>query len=166
MALANEFFKAGEKFPLKMALHVDSSEVTSEAPTKLTNPLPSKGSEPLDSADVMEFDQTEVPTKLTKPTSLGVVSVLSVLSGQDEFDDRVVCTACKNFRYGHCAQHIRAEIGNSSKVAINLVSLPQRCPAFAAKDDPSKSHFCPEPLYPRDHPKCQTGVPDSGYTRF
>lgn len=130
MALANEFFRGGEKFPLKMALHGDSTEVTLEALTKLTNLLPSKVVEPLVCADVMEYDETEVPTKLTKPASLGVLSVLSVLSGQDEFDDRVVCTDCKNFRYGHCDQHIRAGIGNSSKVAINLVSLPQRCPAF------------------------------------
>ncbi len=104
MELANEFFKVGEKFPLKTTLHEDSTEVASEA-----------------------------LTKLTKPTSSGVASVLSVTSGQDEFDDRVVCTDCKNFRYGHCNQHVRAGIGNSSKVAINLVSLPQRCPAFAAK---------------------------------
>ena len=133
MALANEFFNVGEKFPLKMPLHEDSTEVASEALTKLTDLLPSKVVKPLDCADVTEFDQTEVPTKLTKPTSLEVVSVLSVPSGQDEFDDRVVCTDCKNFRYGHCEQHLWAGIGNSSKVAINLVSLPQRCPAFRAK---------------------------------
>ena len=133
MALANEFFKVGEKFPCKLALHGDPTVGDSEALTKLTNLLPVKIVEPLDCADAMEFDQTEVPTKLTKPTFVGVVSVLSVLSGQDEFDDRVVCTNCNNFRYGHCDQHIRAGIGNSSQVAINLLSLPQRCPAFETK---------------------------------
>ncbi len=75
---------------------------------------------------------SEVPTKPTELPSGGVLSVLSVISEHDEFDDRVLCTDCHNYRYGHCHQHIRAGTGVSSEVG-DLACLPQRCPAFEPK---------------------------------
>jgi hypothetical protein len=125
MALAANFLATGIK-------DSEGFEV-SELPTKLTEPPPADVQTPSEDVAAHKFEPQKLPTKLTKPSSRGVVSVLSVPYGQDEFDDRVVCTDCKNFRYGHCEQHLLAGIGNSSKVAINLVSLPQRCPAFRAK---------------------------------
>ena len=100
--------------------------------TKLTNPLPDKNSTPateLDQEFILPYELTKPP----KPSSEGVVSVSSVKFVRDEFDDRVLCIDCHNYRYGHCHQHIRAGIGNSSQVGSDLASLPQRCPAFEPK---------------------------------
>ena len=133
MALAADFMDAKKRDAVPADRDGHENSGLSDVPTKLTKPLPFKGVEPMEGADAFEFNGTEVPTKLTRPTFRGVVSVLSVVKERDEFDDRVVCTNCNNFRYGHCDQHIRAGIGNSSQVAINLVSLPQRCPAFEPK---------------------------------
>jgi hypothetical protein len=46
----------------------------------------------LDCLEISWF--SEALTKLTKPTSEGVASVLSVILGSDEFDDRVDLTNC------------------------------------------------------------------------
>ena len=120
MALAAEFLSKGVK------------QGDLKLPTKLTNPLPDDNTTPARQHD-QEFVLSEVLTKPTKPSSEGVVSVSSVKFVRDVFDDRVLCTDCHNYRYGHCHQHIRAGIGNSSQVGSDLASLPQRCPAFEAK---------------------------------
>ena len=125
MALAADFLTSGMK-------DAEICEV-SELPTKLTEPPPAGVQPTSEGVAVEKFESPEVPTKLTKPRSGGVASVLSVLLQKDEFDDRVVCTDCHNYRYGHCDQHIRAGIGNSSLVGSDLPSLPQRCPAFESK---------------------------------
>ena len=125
MALAADYFASGIK-------DVEDFEVLG-LPTKLTEPPPARVQPPSDDVTAQRLEPRKLPTKLTKPSSGGVVSVLSVVSGKDEFDDRVVCTDCHNFRYGHCDQHIRAGIGNSSLVGSDLASLPQRCPAFVTK---------------------------------
>jgi len=117
MALAAEFLNKG--------VQQEDSKVL----TKLTNPLPDENVTPSTDLD-QEFFQLDVQTK---PSSEGVVSVSSVKFVRDEFDDRVLCTDCHNYRYGHCHQHIRAGIGNSSQVGSDLASLPQRCPAFQPK---------------------------------
>ena len=117
MALAAEFLNRGAK------------EGDSKLLTKLTNPLPDENSTPARQHD-QEFLLLEVSTK---PSSEGVVSVSSVKFVRDEFDDRVLCIDCHNYRYGHCHQHIRAGIGNSSQVGSDLAYLPQRCPAFEPK---------------------------------
>ncbi len=117
MALAAEF------------LNKEVQQADSKVLTKLTNPLPDENVTLSTNLD-QEFFQLDVPTK---PSSEGVVSVSSVKFVRDEFDDRVLCTDCHNYRYGHCHQHIRAGIGNSSQVGTDLASLPQRCPAFEPK---------------------------------
>jgi hypothetical protein len=132
IALAAEFLNKKAKHG---GLHLEPDQTRellqedSKALTKLTNPLPDENVTP-----AIEFDQefilSDVPTK---PSSEGVVSVSSVKFVRDEFDDRVLCTDCHNYRYGHCHQHIRAGIGNSSQVGSDLASLPQRCPAFEPK---------------------------------
>jgi hypothetical protein len=117
MALAAEFLNKGAK------------QGGSKVLTKLTNPLHDENA----TSDIeldQEFILSDVPTT---PSSEGVVSVSSVKFVRDEFDDRVLCTDCHNYRYGHCHQHIRAGIGNSSQVGSDLASLPQRCPAFEPK---------------------------------
>jgi hypothetical protein len=117
MALAAEFLNKG--------VQQEDSKVL----TKLTNPLPDENATHAEELD-QEFVRSDVPKK---PSSEGVVSVSSVKFVRDVFDDRVLCTDCHNYRYGHCHQHIRAEIGNSSQVGSDLASLPQRCPAFEPK---------------------------------
>ena len=117
MALAAEF------------LDKDANQGGSKVLTKLTNPLPDENTTTASQHD-QEFS---VSDESTKPSSEVVVSVSSVKFVRDEFDDRVLCTDCHNYRYGHCHQHIRAGIGNSSQVGSDLASLPQRCPAFEPK---------------------------------
>ena len=117
MALAAEF------------LDKDANQGGSKVLTKLTNPLPDENT-----AIARQHDQEFIVSDVsTKPSSEVVVSVSSVKFARDEFDDRVLCTYCHNYRYGHCHQHIRAGIGNSSQVGSDLASLPQRCPAFEPK---------------------------------
>lgn len=133
LTLATEFLERREKAPVELALHRDSTDGTSEVLTKPTQPLPAGDCPRAEGVSTREFGPPEVPTKLTKPSSGGVVSVLSVLLERDEFDDRVTCTNCRNYRYGHCHQHIRAGIGNSSHLPQDFAVLPQRCPAYGAK---------------------------------
>lgn len=129
IALAADFLRADKKG----VPNDRSSEIggVSEVPTKLTKPLPDCDQR----AEQRRFDPPKVPTKLTKLPSGGVVSVLSVLSERDEFEDRVVCTDCRNFRHGHCEQHTRAFL-SSPIVGPELARLPQRCPAFKVKTPP------------------------------
>jgi len=132
MALAAEFLKkeARDDEPhLEPDQTREPLQEDSKVLTKLTNPLPDENAG-LERKQDQEFALSEVPTK---PSSEGVVSVSSVKFVRDEFDDRVLCTDCHNYRYGHCHQHIRAGIGNSSQVGSDLASLPQRCPAFEPK---------------------------------
>ena len=117
MALAAELLSKGAK------------QGDSKVLTKLTNPLPDENETPA-RQHKQEFVRSEVPAK---PSSEGVVSVSSVKFVRDEFDDRVLCTDCHNYRYGHGHQHIKAGIGNSSQVGSDLASLAQRCPAFEPK---------------------------------
>lgn len=124
MTLATDFLGSGKK-------EAEIRDV-SELPTKLTQPQPAGGQPLAEVVTTQKIDPPEPLTKPTKPSSGGVVSVLSVLSQRDEFDDRVLCTDCRNYRYGHCDQHIRAGIGISSQVG-DLAYLPQRCPAFERK---------------------------------
>jgi hypothetical protein len=132
MALAAEFLN---KEANHGGLHLEPDQTRvplqedSEVLTKLTNPLPDENTAIARQHD-QEFIVSDVPTK---PSSEVVVSVSSVKFARDEFDDRVLCTDCHNYRYGHCHQHIRAGIGNSSQVGSDLASLPQRCPAFEPK---------------------------------
>jgi len=135
MALAAEFLIKKNK----QEDHQLDSDRTSEQPqedskvlTKLTN-LSHDANTKSDRRPDQEFTLSEVPTKLPDLSSGRVVSVSSVKFVRDEFDDRVLCTDCHNYRYGHCHQHIRAGIGNSSQVGSDLASLPQRCPAFEPK---------------------------------
>ena len=132
MALAAEFLNKEAKHG---GLYLEPDQIReplqedSEVLTKLTNPLPDENATP----DI-ELNQEFI--LLDKPRNLfseGVVSVSSVEFVRDVFDDRVLCTDCHNYRYGHCHQHIRAGIGNSSQVGSDLASLPQRCPAFELK---------------------------------
>ena len=134
MALAADFLGVVKKGTDSNCL--DESRGVSQVPTKLTKPPPVCDQASAEGVHTQKFDAPEVPTKLTKPSSGRVVSVLSVPLEHDEFDDRVVCTDCNNYRYGHCDQHIRAGIGQSSRVGSDLASLPQRCPAF----EPLKYH--------------------------
>jgi hypothetical protein len=132
MALAAEFLNKETQHDELQLEPVQTSELPpedSEVLTKLTNPLPDENA-----THAIELDQEFVRSDVaTKPSSEGVVSVSSVKFVRDEFDDRVLCTDCHNYRYGHCHQHIRAGIGNSSQVGSDLASLPQRCPAFEPK---------------------------------
>jgi hypothetical protein len=132
MALAAEFLNKGAKQGDQCEVSESGegfSQEGSEVLTKLTNPLPDEHAM-LD----IELDQEFILSYVqTNPSSEGVVSVSSVKFVRDEFDDRVLCTDCHNYRYGHCHQHIRAGIGNSSQVGSDLASLPQRCPAFEPK---------------------------------
>ena len=132
MALAAEFLNKGTKQGNQCEVS-DSGEgyshEVSEVLTKLTNHLPDENETPA-RQHKQEFVRSEVPAK---PSSDGVMSVSSVNFVRDEFDDRVLCTDCHNYRYGHCHQHIKAGIGNSSQVGSDLASLPQRCPAFEPK---------------------------------
>lgn len=117
MALAAEFL---DKY---------ANQGGSKVLTKLTNPLPDENT-----TIASQHDKEVIASDVqTKPSSEGVVSVSSVKFVRDEFDDRVLCIDCHNYRYGHCHQHIRAGIGNSSEVGSDLASLPQRCPAFEPK---------------------------------
>ena len=132
MALAAEFLK---KEARDDELHLEPDQTReplqedSKVLTKLTNPLPDENVTP-----AIELDQEFILSDVaTNPSSEGVVSVSSVKFVRDVFDDRVLCTDCHNYRYGHCHQHIRAGIGNSSQVGSDLASLPQRCPAFEPK---------------------------------
>lgn len=132
MALAAEFLNKGAKQGDQCEVSDSGegfSQEYSEVLTKLTNPLPDENSTPDIELD-HEFILLDEPTN---PSSEGVVSVSSVKFVRDVFDDRVLCTDCHNYRYGHCHQHIRAGIGNSSQVGSDLASLPQRCPAFEPK---------------------------------
>jgi hypothetical protein len=132
MALATEFLNKGEKQGNQCEVSESGegfSQEGSEVLTKLTNPLPDENAMPDIELD-QEFILLDEPTK---PSLEGVVSVSSVKFVRDVFDDRVLCTDCHNYRYGHCHQHIRAGIGNSSQVGRDLASLPQRCPAFEPK---------------------------------
>ena len=132
MALAAEFLNKGAKQGNQCEVSDSGegySQEGSEVLTKLTNPLPDESTIIARQHD-QEFILLDVPTN---PSSEGVVSVSSVKFVRDEFDDRVLCTDCHNYRYGHCHQHIRAGIGNSSQVGSDLASLPQRCPAFEPK---------------------------------
>jgi hypothetical protein len=129
MALATEFLNKGAKQGNQCEVSDSGdgfSQEGSEVLTKLTNPLPDENATPDIELD-QEFMLLYEPTN---PSPEGVVSVSSVKFVRDEFDDRVLCTDCHNYRYGHCHQHIRAGIGNSSQVGSDLASLPQRCPAF------------------------------------
>ena len=130
VALAAEFLGAVKNGTVSNCL--DESRGVSEAPTKLTKPPPVCDQASAEGVHMQKFDAPEVPTKPTKLPSGGVLSVLSVISEHDEFDDRVLCTDCHNYRYGHCHQHIRAGTGVSSEVG-DLACLPQRCPAFEPK---------------------------------
>ena len=132
MALAAEFLNKEAKHG---DLHLEPDQTRkppqegSEVLTKLTNPLPDENATP----DI-ELDQEFILLgEPVIPSSEGVVSVSSVKFLRDVFDERVLCTDCHNYRYGHCHQHIRAGIGNSSHVGSDLASLPQRCPAFEPK---------------------------------
>ena len=125
MTLAADFLTSGMK-------DTEICEV-SELSQRLIEPPPAGVQPASEGIAFQKFEPLEGPTKLTKPHPEGVMSVLSVLFQKDEFDDRVVCTDCDNYRYGHCDQHIRAGIGNSSLVGSDLASLPQRCPAFESK---------------------------------
>lgn len=132
MALAAEFLNKGAKQGNQCEVSDSGegySQEGSEVLTKLTNPLPDESTTIARQHD-QEFILLDAPTN---PSSEGVVSVSSVKFVRDEFDDRVLCTDCHNYRYGHCHQHIRAGIGNSSQVGSDLASLPQRCPAFEPK---------------------------------
>jgi hypothetical protein len=132
MAIAAEFLNKGatQGGQCEVSDSCDGfSQEDSEVLTKLTNPLPDENA-----THAVEFDQEFVQSNLPiQPYSEGVVSVSSVQFVRDEFDDRVLCIECHNYRYGHCHQHIRAGIGNSSQVGSDLASLPQRCPAFEPK---------------------------------
>ena len=134
MALAADFLGVGVKGNDSTCLD-ESSEVLEE-PTKLTELISDSSQTLAEDVHTQNLDAPEALTKLTKPRSGEVLSVLSVISERDEFEDRVVCTDCNNYRYGHCDQHIRAGIGRSSHVGSDLASLPQRCPAF----EPLKYH--------------------------
>jgi hypothetical protein len=135
MALAAEFLNKGARQGDQCEIS-DSVEGAkqgdSQVLTKLTNPFHVENATAaveLDQEFILPYELTKPP----KPSSEGVVSVSSVKFVHDEFDDRVLCTDCHNYRYGHCHQHIRAGIGNSSQVGSDLASLPQRCPAFEPK---------------------------------
>lgn len=133
MALAAEFLNKEAKnggLHLKPDQTREPPQEGSEVLTKLTNPLPNENSTP----DIELDEEFILLGESTNPSSEGVVSVSSVKFVRDVFDDRVLCTDCHNYRYGHCHQHIRAGIGNSSQVGSDLASLPQRCPAFEPKE--------------------------------
>lgn len=46
-------------------------------------------------------------------------------------DDRRTCVSCENYRGWQCVQFVRARMPKF--IGTTLANLPQRCPAFKAK---------------------------------